>query len=179
MSTPQRNNVKISALLATSALMLAALSACGSNSETSASGTSTKGGGGSGDSSYCAALSAANDKYFTGGGTTLADPEAAYGAMRLLAKQAPKAISADWEVMDEGIQTLFDVLADAGIEFDELSEIFEDNIPEGFDISRLDKLEPAISAMASPEFQAAEEKVQAHAKSECKVDFEMGPGNAE
>lgn len=179
MSTKKRNNVKISVMVATAALMLAAIAGCGDDSSSKKADAPDKAVAAAGSAGYCKQIEVAAKEHFGPDSADMADPRAAFDAMILIAKSAPKAVSAEWNQMGDAVQAMLTTLDEIGISFADLDSVFEGKSPEGADIDpeeALAALEPVMAAVSAPEFLAAQKKVQAHAKSECNVDLSVGLG---
>lgn len=179
MSTTKRNNVKISAILATAALMLAAISGCGDNNTSKKADAPDKAIAAATGAGYCKMLEAAATEHFGPESGDMVDPRAAFDAMILISKGAPKAVSADWARMGKAVEAMLTTLDEIGINFADLDSVFEGKTPEGANIgpeAALAALEPVLTAVSAPEFLAAQDNVQKHAKSECDVDLSVGLG---
>jgi hypothetical protein len=134
--------------LLASAMMIAALSACG--------------GGDGPDSDYCKDLEASAPKFAALRTNDTAQLEDVFKASHKLAAEAPGDVKADWKVLDEGMTDIEKALTDAGIKFADFAELQQGKIPEGVDIEKLD----------SPAFDKASTNIGRHAKDVCNVTFE-------
>lgn len=171
--------MKISAMVATAVLMLAAISGCGDDSASKKADAPDKAVAAAASGGYCKQLEVAAKDHFGPGSAEMTDPRAAFNAMILISKSAPKAVSAEWKQMGDAVEAMLATLDEIGISFADLDSVFEGKSPDGADIDpeeALTALEPVLAAVSAPEFLAAQEKVQAHAKSECDVDLSVGLG---
>ncbi len=171
--------MKISVIVATAALMLAAISGCGDDSPSKKADASDTAVAAAGSAGYCKQIEAAAKEHFGSDSVDMVDPQAAFAAMVLIAKSAPKAVSAEWNQMGDAAQAMLTTLDEIGIRFADLDSVFEGKSPAGADLNpeeALAALEPVLAAVSAPEFVAAQEKVQAHAKKECNVDRSVGLG---
>jgi len=179
-------------------LMVPALSACGGDDGDSASDSSSEAtdgqsadedGGSSGDEpsdeptgqpddaasggDYCDALKSTRDRLeaLEGEGGGLADFDEAIGALREVADDAPADVSADWEVMIGGFDTLVQALDEAGVRLEDLAdpEALGDIDPEA-----MQQLQEELEALDSKKFEQAANSISQHARSECGFDLDAG-----
>jgi hypothetical protein len=74
-------------------------------------------------------------------------------------------------VLDGTLTEVERTLAEAGISSKDLAGLQSGKIPKGVDMTKLAGLASKLQGLNSPELKAAATKIQAHAKTTCKVDL--------
>ena len=153
------------ALLAGLALSLSALTGCGGDGgdggDTGATATET----------YCEQLKA-DEKYFSAVSGEGADPSQfgeALERLHGLADKAPEDIATEWGTLDSAFTEVETVLADAGIEPQDLAGLQSGQIPKGVDVKDLAAIGPKLQELDSPELRDAATAIRKHAKAECDI----------
>ena len=152
--------------LAGGVLVATAFTGCGSADAGSTSAPKNK----YFDESYCAALTQANDKYFSDDDNVLADTDAAFARIHDLAEVAPAEVKASWKVVDDAIAKVVTALAEVDMTFTELTDSFDGRTPDSATMAKIEKLGPVMQDMTGADYSEAQEKVAAHAKKSCGID---------
>jgi hypothetical protein len=154
---------RILSAVATAALGLSLLTACGDDGGDKASGSG-------GD--YCSDLKAAKKEVDAVKGGDFSDLEKTTDAMHKLAGEAPDEIKDDWETLVAGIDKLVAALKKAGLDDDDMATLQSGQIPDGVDMAALQSLMTEIQSLDTDEFQKAGDNINKHAKDECDVDLQ-------
>lgn len=120
-----------------------------------------------GEATYCESLKQADDDFSALTQSDVGQIEDAFDAFHDLADKAPATVTDDWKLIDSAITGLEDAFDDAGLEFSDLST------PKPADESA-DKVAGVTAAMkrfSADDFVTALDNVGAHAKSNCRIDF--------
>ncbi|GGF33103.1 hypothetical protein GCM10011519_03220 [Marmoricola endophyticus] len=151
-------------LAALAIVATSALSACGSDGGSEASG---------GDKdSYCADLKKDASTFSDLGGDN--DIQSVIDSFHKLADEAPDEVNADWKVLDGAFVKLESSLKSAGItveQFDKVRSSGGKNLPDGVDPAKLQKVTSELQSVDSTKLQTASDNIEKHAKSACKVDL--------
>lgn len=171
MKTTNRRLVRPSALLGAGLLSASlVLTACGGGDGGGGGGDEEAGGGDT--SSYCDTLADAKsdiDALESGEPQAL---EAAFDAFDELESQAPDEVADEWATMQEGVQTIEDAFAEAGLEIADLEQVMAGEIPEGVDPQALAELGTTLQELDSTEFQEASDTISQHAQDECGINLD-------
>jgi hypothetical protein len=187
-------------VLATVVLMAASLTACGGASKTDSAGGTAKsttsdtksattpttassngagssaspGGGSDPASAYCTALKGAKDKFKTLNLTGLNDNQfkQVTDEFDALGAAAPAAVKADWATVSGALKQVYQILANAGLSFNDLQNLGSGHLPKGVTAQDMAKLGKQLTAsMQGSGFQAAATRITAEAKAECGVSL--------
>lgn len=154
---------RILSAVATAALGLCLLTACGDDSGDKASGSG-------GD--YCSDLKDAKKQVDALKGGDLSDLEKTTDTMHKLADEAPDEIKDDWKTLVDGVDKLVAALEKAGLDDEDMATLQNGQVPEGVDMAALQSLMSEIQALDTPEFEKAGDNITKHAKDECGVDLQ-------
>jgi hypothetical protein len=188
--------------LATVVLMAASLTACGGASKTDSSAGTAKtttsdskstssttpttassdnggssdspGGGSDPASAYCTALKGAKDKFKSLNFTGLDDDQfkQVTDEFDALGAAAPAEVKADWATVSSALKHIYQILADAGLSFNDLQKLGSGQLPKGVSAQEMAKLGKQLTkSMQGSGFQAAAARITAQAKAECGVSL--------
>lgn len=155
--------------LVAAAVLTVALGACGDDGDS--------GGGGTDEAAYCDAFESARSKFddtdFTQlDSQTFDDVKQEFSDVR---DQAPEEIQGEWETLEGALDEFEQILSDAGLSLDDLTSIQNGEIPDNFDMSKLQDLQENMSAFAeNNEFQQAADAIQKDAETRCDIPTEGG-----
>ena len=131
-------------------------------------------GGGDEDSAYCKDLKANKAQFEAMADGDIGKLEDAFAAMHKLADEAPDSVADDWKTVDEGVTAMTDALDEAGVSLDDLAKIQAGEIPDGVDMSAVQKLGPELEKFGGEEMTKASEAIDKHAADECGVTLAQG-----
>jgi hypothetical protein len=188
--------------LATVVLMAASLTACGGASKTDSSAGTAKtttsdskstssttpttassdnggssdspGGGSDPASAYCTALKGAKDKFKSLNFTGLDDDQfkQVTDEFDALGTVAPAEVKADWATVSGALKQVYQILANAGLSFNDLQNLGSGHLPKGVTAQDMAKLGKQLTkSMQGSGFQAAATRITAEAKAECGVSL--------
>jgi hypothetical protein len=195
-----RRTIMRKLVLATVVLMAASLTACGGASKTDSAGGTAKsttsdtksattpttassngagssaspGGGSDPASAYCTALKGAKDKFKTLNLTGLNDNQfkQVTDEFDALGAAAPAAVKADWATVSGALKQVYQILANAGLSFNDLQNLGSGHLPKGVTAQDMAKLGKQLTkSMQGSGFQAAATRITAEAKAECGVSL--------
>ena len=132
---------------------------------------STLTGCGGGTKAYCDDLRAANKDFSSLDSADFSKFDDAISRMHTLADEAPDPVADDWKVLDSALNNFQDALKKAGLTTDDLAKMSTGQMPENFDMSKLQQLQQDMQSMGDQKFQDASNNIEKHAKSECNVDL--------
>lgn len=95
----------------------------------------------------------------------------AFDAYERLGEKAPKEVEDDWEIVLDDVREFQRVLDDVGLGFDDLDSLSTGEMPEGFDLAKLQEVGEATEGLNGEEFNDAMEAIEEHAEEECGVDL--------
>jgi hypothetical protein len=140
-----------------------------------ATGSSESPGGGSDPASaYCTALKGAKDKFKTLDLTGLDDDQfkQVTDEFDALAAAAPAEVKADWATVSSALKHVYQILANAGLSFNDLQNLGSGHLPKGLTAQDVAKLGKQLTkSMQGTGFQAAATRITAEAKAECGVSL--------
>jgi len=88
-----------------------------------------------------------------------------------LASSAPDNVKADWALVGDKFDELEKILADAGIELDDLAGLQAGEFPDGFDATKLQELSTKLQEFGdTSELEPALENLQKSLKDDCGID---------
>jgi hypothetical protein len=179
--------------LASVVLMVATLTACGgssksdntassdtsssdkSSSDTSSTTSSDNSGNGSNSgSTYCTELRGARDKFKTLNVTGIDKDQfkTVTDEFDKLAAIAPDEVKADWTTVSDGLKQVYQILANAGLSFDDLQKLGSGHLPKGVSPQDLAKVGKQLQqALSGTKFKAAASHITTEAKTECGVNL--------
>ena len=91
--------------------------------------------------------------------------------MHKLADEAPDEVKDDWKVLDGALNDLQAALKKAGLTTDDLAKMSQGQMPENFDMTKLQQLQEDMSSLGDQKFEDASNAIEKHAKDECNVDL--------
>jgi aminopeptidase N len=152
--------------LASVVLMAGALTACGGDDNSSSSG------GGS----YCDQVKEVKSTIDNFDFTKLDEQQfsAFQSSLNSVEDAAPDSVKQDWATLNDAVDQLKGILADAGLTFDDLQAIQEDpsNLPEGVDIAKLQALAQKLNEFTTnTDIQDATDAISANVQDECGIDL--------
>jgi hypothetical protein len=130
--------------------------------------------GGGDDSAYCAELRATKSQFDNLNITGLND--AAFTKLTekfdSLANAAPSAVHDDWQTLSAALTRVKQILASAGLSFDDLKTLTSGNKPPGVTLKQLEKVGRQLTAFSKDSsFTKAANEISAHAKAECGINL--------
>ncbi|MDX6319085.1 MAG: hypothetical protein QOD35_2485 [Nocardioidaceae bacterium] len=143
-------------------------------SSNGAGSSESPGGGSDPASAYCTALKGAKDKFKTLNLTGLDDNQfkQVTDEFDALGAAAPAAVKADWATVSSALKQVYQILANAGLSFNDLQNLGSGHLPKGVtaqDMARLGR--QLTKSMQGSGFQAAATRITAEAKAECGVSL--------
>jgi hypothetical protein len=133
--------------------------------------------GGSDAAAYCDDLSDAKDQFESLSTSDLGSIDAAFETFHELADAAPKEVSDDWKILDDGITSIESALEEAGLTFEDLAGLQSGELPEDVDMEQLEGLSEEFADLSSESFTDASEAIEEHAIDECDVDLSTESGS--
>lgn len=124
-----------------------------------------------GGDSYCDALESADEDFSALSQSDVDKVEDAFAAFHDIAAKAPKAVKADWKVLEGTIDALESSFKDAGLDYADLPKLQGAELPEGVDKAKIPAIVDAISKFGGAEFQKAVGNIGTHAQDECNIKF--------
>lgn len=143
-----------------SVLLAGLLTACGGS------------GGGNDTDAYCDSFKSAKDAMSQLQGATGTDLEKAFDQIDELADEAPEAVEADWQKIEDAVDAIEDALDEAGVKLSDLDKIAQGEIPEGLDIAKLQGVTEDLQKLSTDDLRKAGENIAQHAKDECGIDLD-------
>jgi hypothetical protein len=145
-------------VVATLAVALGTLSACGSHEP-------------SADSKYCDGMrQAATDLGGVDSGVKL---EAAFAEMHRLNDVAPQAVKQDWATVNGAVSRMEGAFHNAGLKISDLDKISSGNLPDGVDGNKLQALMDATQDLQSKAVTDAVSNIESNVKDECGIDVSV------
>jgi hypothetical protein len=141
---------------------------------TTAASNGSSGGGSDPASAYCTALKGAKDKFKTLDLTGLDDDQfkQVTDEFDALGAAAPAEVRADWATVSSALKHIYQILADAGLSFNDLQKLGSGQLPKGVSAQEMAKLGKQLTkSMQGSGFQAAAARISAEAKAECGVSL--------
>jgi hypothetical protein len=141
---------------------------------TTAASNGSSGGGSDPASAYCTALKGAKDKFKTLDLTGLDDDQfkQVTDEFDALGAAAPAEVKADWATVSSALKHIYQILADAGLSFNDLQKLGSGQLPKGVSAQEMAKLGKQLTkSMQGSGFQAAAARITAEAKAECGVSL--------
>jgi hypothetical protein len=141
---------------------------------TTAASSGSSGGGSDPASAYCTALKGAKDKFKTLDLTGLDDDQfkQVTDEFDALGAAAPADVKADWATVSSALKHIYQILADAGLSFNDLQNLGSGQLPKGVSAQEMAKLGKQLTkSMQGSGFQAAAARISAEAKAECGVSL--------
>jgi hypothetical protein len=141
---------------------------------TTAASSGSSGGGSDPASAYCTALKGAKDKFKTLDLTGLDDDQfkQVTDEFDALGAAAPAEVRADWATVSSALKHIYQILADAGLSFNDLQNLGSGQLPKGVSAQEMAKLGKQLTkSMQGSGFQAAAARISAEAKAECGVSL--------
>jgi hypothetical protein len=141
---------------------------------TTAASNGSSGGGSDPASAYCTALKGAKDKFKTLDLTGLDDDQfkQVTDEFDALGAAAPADVKADWATVSSALKHIYQILADAGLSFNDLQNLGSGQLPKGVSAQEMAKLGKQLTkSMQGSGFQAAAARISAEAKAECGVSL--------
>jgi hypothetical protein len=87
-----------------------------------------------------------------------------------LEDEAPSEVQDDWGTAGEQIEKFRSLLDEAGIDFDDIQTLKQNQMPEGVDMAKLQALIPKLQQFSQdPSLDNALEAIRKNAKSECNI----------
>ncbi len=126
---------------------------------------------GGGTKAYCDDLRDANKDFSSLDNADFSKFDEAISRMHKLADEAPDAVADDWKVLDGALNDLQAALKKAGLTTDDLAKMSSGQMPENFDMSKLEQLQQDMSSLGDAKFEDASNAIEKHAKDECNVDL--------
>jgi hypothetical protein len=143
-------------------------------SSTGAGSSESPGGGSDPASAYCTALKGAKDKFKTLNLTGLDDSQfkQVTDEFDALGAAAPAEVKADWATVSSALKQVYQILANAGLSFNDLQNLGSGHLPKGVTAQDMAKLGKQLTkSMQGSGFQAAATRITAEAKAECGVSL--------
>jgi hypothetical protein len=143
-------------------------------SSNGAGSSESPGGGSDPASAYCTALKGAKDKFKTLNLTGLDDNQfkQVTDEFDALGAAAPSAVKADWATVSSALKQVYQILANAGLSFNDLQNLQSGHLPKGVTAQDIAKLGKQLTkSMQGSGFQAAATRITAEAKAECGVSL--------
>jgi hypothetical protein len=143
-------------------------------SSNGAGSSESPGGGSDPASAYCTALKGAKDKFKTLNLTGLDDNQfkQVTDEFDALGAAAPAAVKADWATVSSALKQVYQILANAGLSFNDLQNLQSGHLPKGVTAQDMAKLGKQLTkSMQGSGFQAAATRITAEAKAECGVSL--------
>jgi hypothetical protein len=143
-------------------------------SSNGAGSSESPGGGSDPASAYCTALKGAKDKFKTLNLTGLNDNQfkQVTDEFDALGAAAPAAVKADWATVSSALKQVYQILANAGLSFNDLQNLGSGHLPKGVTAQDMAKLGKQLTkSMQGSGFQAAATRITAEAKAECGVSL--------
>jgi hypothetical protein len=143
-------------------------------SSNGAGSSDSPGGGSDPASAYCTALKGAKDKFKTLNLTGLDDNQfkQVTDEFDALGAAAPAAVKADWATVSSALKQVYQILANAGLSFNDLQNLGSGHLPKGVTAQDMAKLGKQLTkSMQGSGFQAAATRITAEAKAECGVSL--------
>ncbi|MDX6365942.1 MAG: hypothetical protein QOK30_1018 [Nocardioidaceae bacterium] len=143
-------------------------------SSNGAGSSESPGGGSDPASAYCTALKGAKDKFKTLNLTGLNDNQfkQVTDEFDALGAAAPAAVKADWATVSSALKQVYQILANAGLSFNDLQNLGSGHLPKGVTAQDVAKLGKQLTkSMQGSGFQAAATRITAEAKAECGVSL--------
>lgn len=86
---------------------------------------------------------------------------------------APDGVKDDWALVGDKFDDLEKILDDAGLELDDLAGLQAGEMPEGFDVTKLQELSTQLTEFGdTTEIEPALENLQKSLKDDCGIDTE-------
>ena len=126
---------------------------------------------GGGTKAYCDDLREANKDFSSLDNADFAKFDEAISRMHKLADEAPDEVKDDWKVLDGALNDLQAALKKAGLTTDDLAKMSQGQMPENFDMTKLQQLQEDMSSLGDQKFEDASNAIEKHAKDECNVDL--------
>lgn len=139
-----------------------------------AGSSESPGGGSDPASAYCTALKGAKDKFKTLNLTGLDDNQfkQVTDEFDALGAAAPADVKADWATVSSALKQVYQILANAGLSFNDLQNLGSGHLPKGVTAQDMAKLGKQLTkSMQGSGFQAAATRITAEAKAECGVSL--------
>jgi outer membrane murein-binding lipoprotein Lpp len=127
---------------------------------------------GGGTDAYCDTLESASEEIAALDQGDFDGFEEVVESTRELADTAPDEVAEEWNVLVGALDGFVEALSDAGIELSDLAAIQGGSIPEGVDQEKLTEAFAKIQELNGEDVSDANDKIEAHAKSECGIDLE-------
>jgi hypothetical protein len=143
-------------------------------SSNGAGSSESPGGGSDPASAYCTALKGAKDKFKTLNLTGLDDSQfkQVTDEFDALGAAAPAEVKADWATVSSALKQVYQILANAGLSFNDLQSLGSGQLPKGVTAQDMAKLGKQLTkSMQGSGFQAAATRITAEAKAECGVSL--------
>jgi hypothetical protein len=143
-------------------------------SSNGAGSSESPGGGSDPASAYCTALKGAKDKFKTLNFTGLDDNQfkQVTDEFDALGAAAPAEVKADWATVSSALKQVYQILANAGLSFNDLQNLSSGHLPKGVTAQDMAKLGNQLTkSMQGSGFQAAATRITAEAKTECGVSL--------
>lgn len=126
---------------------------------------------GGGTKAYCDDLRDANKSFGSLSSADFSKFDDAIARMHTLADEAPDPVADDWKVLDTALNNFQDALKKAGLTTDDLAKMSTGQMPDNFDMSKLQQLQQDMQSLGDQKFQTASNNIEKHAKDECNVDL--------
>lgn len=126
---------------------------------------------GGGSKAYCDDLREANKSFSSLDSADFSKFDDAIAKMHKLADEAPDPVADDWKVLDQALNDFQDALKKAGLTTDDLAKISTGQMPENFDMSKLQQLQQDMQSLGEQKVKDASDNIEKHAKDECNVDL--------
>jgi hypothetical protein len=143
-------------------------------SSDSGGSSDSPGGGSDPASAYCTALKGAKDKFKSLNFTGLDDDQfkQVTDEFDALGAVAPAEVKADWATVSGALKQVYQILANAGLSFNDLQNLGSGHLPKGVTAQDMAKLGDQLTkSMKGSGFQAAATRITAEAKAECGVSL--------
>ena len=127
---------------------------------------------GGGTKAYCDDLRDAKSDFSSLGADDIGKFDEIFSRVHKLADEAPDEVADDWKVFDDTLSGFQAALKKAGLTTDDLEKMSAGQVPENFDMSKLEQLQEDMTALSSQKFEDASDNIQKHAKDECNVDLD-------
>ena len=125
---------------------------------------------------YCQQLKAQKAYFlsFAGSDPDVSKLDEAFRRMHALAAAAPPKVAEDWGTIDDAVVAIEDGMADAGLSFDDLAAMQDGDVPSDVDLDKLTELGTRFQALSDGGFDAAADRIAAHAQDTCGFELPIG-----
>lgn len=127
--------------------------------------------GGSSVEDYCDELEDVNEQVSEFQDGDFSSIEEVSAVFSDLGDKAPSEVEDDWATMEEAITLLEEGLDEVGLTMDDLEALSEGDIPENFDMTKMQEFGEKMEELDDPRFDEAGDNIAEHAEAECGIDL--------